>query len=133
MAQQAHIRFKRFWPGISWFIVLMVLICTPGKNLPESKFLSEIFFDKIVHVGCFALLAWLFYYPIAKTGLPASVKRHYLIKICLSTIIWGLATELIQRYFIPGRSFDLKDWLADSVGAVLAFAVAKWWPVKAKS
>jgi VanZ family protein len=133
MTQQTHIPFKRFWPGIIWFVVLLVLICTPGNHLPSSKFLIEISFDKMVHVGAFALLAWLFYYPVAKTDWPAAVKRHYLIKICVSTIIWGLATELIQRYFIPNRSFDMADWLADSMGAVLAFAVVKWWPVRAKS
>lgn len=132
MTQQTHIPFKRFWPGIIWFVVLMVLICTPGNHLPSSKFLIEISFDKMVHVGVFAILAWLFYYPIAKTDWPKAVKHHYLIKICVSTIIWGLATELIQRYFIPNRSFDLADWLADSMGAVLAFAVVKWWPVRAK-
>ena len=133
MTQQTHIKFKRFWPAIIWFIILMVLICTPGNHLPKNKFLLEISFDKMVHVGSFALLAWLFYYPIAKTDWSSVVKRHYLIKICLATAIWGLATELIQRYFIPNRSFDLADLLADSIGAALAFATVKWWPLKAKS
>jgi hypothetical protein len=86
MAQRDNISFKRFWPGIIWFIVLMVLICTPGKHLPKSKFLAEIFFDKLVHVGCFALLVWLFYYPFAKSSLPITAKSNYLIKICLSAI-----------------------------------------------
>jgi len=35
--------------------------------------------------------------------------------------VWGLATEFIQKFFIPGRAFDLLDWLADSVGAVLVY------------
>jgi len=32
-----------------------------------------------------------------------------------------LAIEFIQKFFIPGRSFDLLDWAADSIGALLAF------------
>jgi VanZ family protein len=133
MYQQQNITVRSFLPGILWFIVLMVLICMPSKHLPQSKFFAEIFLDKLVHVGCFALLVWLFYYPFAKSSLPKVAKNNYLVKITLSTIIWGLATELIQRYFVPGRSFDLKDWLADAIGAGLALATVKWWPVKAKS
>jgi VanZ family protein len=133
MYQQQHITVRSFLPGIIWFIVLMVLICMPSKHLPQDKFFAGIFLDKLVHVGCFALLVWLFYYPFAKSSLPKAAKNNYLVKITLSAIMWGLATELIQRYFVPGRSFDLKDWLADAIGAALAFATVKWWPVKAKS
>lgn len=131
MFRQHYIAFRRFWPGIIWFIIVMVLICTPKKHLPESKFLAKIFFDKLVHIGCFALLVWFFYYPFAKSSLTPSVKYHYLIRLTLCAIVWGLTTEFIQRFFVPGRSFDLLDWLADSVGAVGAFAVVKWWKPKA--
>jgi VanZ family protein len=133
MYQQQKITVRNFLPGIIWFIVLMVLICMPSKHLPQNKFLAAIFLDKLVHVGCFALLVWLFYYPFAKSSLSKVAKNNYLVKITLCAIIWGLATELIQRYFVPGRSFDLKDWLADAIGAALAFATVKWWPVKPKS
>jgi VanZ family protein len=38
--------------------------------------------------------------------------------------IWGLATEFIQKYFVPGRSFDLLDFAADSTGAFLALGLS---------
>jgi VanZ family protein len=133
MEQRHPIPFRRFLPGIGWFCVVMVLICTPKQHLPQSKFLLDIAFDKMVHVVCFTLLVGLFYYPIAKSNLSQRAKWDYLIKLCLSAIVWGLATELIQRYFVPGRSFDLLDWLADSVGALLAVALEKWWPRRTKT
>lgn len=110
----------------------MVIICLPQKDLPQNKFLAIPFFDKIVHIGCFSLLVWLFYYPFAKSSLPQATKYNNLIKLALCAIVWGLATEFIQRFFVPGRSFDLFDWLADSIGAVLAFVTVKWWPRKSR-
>lgn len=105
---------------------------TPGSQLPKSNLFGIIYFDKLVHVGCFTLLVWLFYYPFAKSGQSQTAKNHYLIKLTLSAIVWGLLTELIQRYFVPGRSFDLMDFVADTIGAILALAIVKWVPVKAK-
>jgi VanZ family protein len=133
MHRPNNIVFWRFLPGIAWFCIVMVLICLPKEHLPKNKFLLEIAFDKMVHVGCFALLVWLFYYPIAKSGLPAAQKRHYRIKLAIAAVVWGLATELIQRYFVPGRSFDLLDWLADGTGALLAYATLAWWAKRAKT
>ena len=53
-------------------------------------------------------------------------KSNYLIKIAIATVIWGLTTEVIQKFFIPGRSFTLGDWLADSLGGVTALFYGIW-------
>jgi VanZ family protein len=42
----------------------------------------------------------------------------------MAVIVWGIFTEIIQLY-VPGRSFDLLDWAADSLGALLALLLAK--------
>jgi VanZ family protein len=46
---------------------------------------------------------------------------QYFIKIAIATSIWGLTTECIQKYFVPGRFFDMMDWASDSLGALIAF------------
>jgi VanZ family protein len=52
-------------------------------------------------------------------------KIRIFVQIAIATCVWGLLTELIQRYFIVNRTFDLMDWLADSVGVTVAFFVSK--------
>jgi len=112
---------KKFIPGIAWFFLVLVLICLPGSDLPTvDDWLSKIYFDKWVHVGLFAVLAFLFMLPFSRSGLPSREKWQFLIRIAMATIIWGLTTELIQKYFVPGRSFDLFDWAADSFGSLTA-------------
>lgn len=117
---------KKFIPGIAWFFLVLILICIPGYDFPKvDSWLIEINFDKFVHVGLFAVLAYLFMYPFAKSSLLPKEKWHYLIKIAVATAVWGLATELIQKFFIPGRSFNLTDWAADAFGAVIALLYCK--------
>ena len=116
-----RIAFKKFIPGIAWFFILLVLICLPASEIPTVSWLNKIYFDKWVHVGVFALLALLFCWPFYNSSFNEKERLQYFIKIAIATCIWGLATELIQKYFVPGRSFDLLDWTADSLGALIAY------------
>ena len=120
-------RGKLFIPGIAWFLLASVLLFLPGSKLPSvDDWLNRIYFDKWVHTGLFCVLAFLFMYPFFKTSLPAREKWQYFIRIAIATSIWGLTSEFIQKYYIPGRSFDLFDWAADSLGALIALLVAKF-------
>ena len=114
---------KRFIPGIAWFFLVLVLICLPGSDIPPvENWLNYIYFDKWVHIGLFSVLTFLFIYPLRKLDLTLAVKKNTAIKIALAAWIWALATEFIQKYFIPDRSFDMYDWAADSFGILVAFA-----------
>jgi hypothetical protein len=115
----------KFLPGIAWFLFVLVLICLPGENIPEAGWLDNIDFDKMVHAALFGGIVFLFCRPFRKATLERGEKIHLFIKITLATCIWGIITEFIQKFFIPGRQFDLFDWTADSLGAIIAFFVSK--------
>ena len=46
--------------------------------------------------------------------------------------LYGIAMEFVQKYFIPLRSFDLMDILADGVGCIAGyfFSMKKFYPDK---
>lgn len=113
--------FKKFIPGIAWFFVVLVLMCFPGKEIPNVSWLEGINLDKVLHITVFGLLTVLFCWPFHKSSFNKKERLQYFIRIAIATSIWGLTTELIQRYLIPGRYFDVLDWIADSIGALLAF------------
>ena len=118
---------SKFYPGIAWFFLVLIAISIPGYDLPKvDQWLIEINFDKLILVGLFAVLAYLFMLPIIRSSLSKKEKSNYLIKIAIATVIWGLTTEVIQKFFIPGRSFTLGDWLADSLGGVTALFYGIW-------
>ncbi|MEO5647095.1 MAG: VanZ family protein [Chitinophagaceae bacterium] len=119
---------KKFWisiiPGIAWFFILLYLMCLPGQELPNNDWLDKIHFDKIAHFCSFALLTFLLFYPFLKPGFPKINPRHALSWIVWLMISWGIITEIVQYLFVPNRSFDLWDWVFDSLGIFVARAFA---------
>lgn len=119
-----RIGVKKFIPGIAWFFLSLIAISIPGYDLPKvGSWFEQISFDKLIHTGLFGMLSVLFMYPVAKSALHRNDKINWYIKVALATIIWGFTTEVIQKYLIPGRSFDMVDCLADALGGVGAFII----------
>jgi VanZ family protein len=117
--------FIKFIPGIAWFFVVLVLICLPNDEIPKIGWLTNINFDKVIHIGIFGMLTVLFCWPFYNSSFPGKQRLQYFIKIAIATAVWGLTTEFIQKFFVPGRSFDMFDWAADSLGALIAFWFCK--------
>ncbi len=75
-------------------------------------------FDKVAHLAVFGLLATL---VVRAPGL-----RHAWVAV-VAVSLFGAADELRQS-LTPGRFMEFGDWVADSVGALLAVAVYRFWP-----
>jgi VanZ family protein len=109
-----------FAAGIAWFVFITVLLMIPSK-FPEIIEFDLIGTDKLVHLTFFFLLVYLLEKPILKlTDLPV---QKWLFYISLFGIFYGIAVEYIQKYFIPNRSFDVGDIIADAVGSIAAYIV----------
>lgn len=116
---------KKFIPGIAWFFIVLILMCLPGNDLPPTDWLHIKFLDKWLHMAVFGFLVFLFCWPFYKSVFSETQRKYYFIKIALAVSLWGLTLEFVQKYFIPGRSFDLFDWAADSVGALITFFICR--------
>lgn len=79
-------------------------------------------FDKFVHLGLYAVEAFLLFGAIAWPGRAAfSLLR--VLAVTGMMAVWGAADELHQHW-IPGRSMDGDDVAADVSGAGLGALVA---------
>jgi len=119
------VALKKFIPGIAWFLLVLVLICLPGDDIPQIEELDFVNFDKLVHAGLFGGIVFFFAMAYNKAALTQKQKVAIFFKLTIATVIWGITTELIQKYLVVGRQFDLLDWLADSIGAVVSFFVSR--------
>ena len=114
-------KLYRFIPAIGWFMLSLFLLCLPGSTIPKYPWLAHIQADKLIHFVLFFVLCFLFCLPY-KLSLQTSVerkKRFLVILICC--IIYGTAMEFVQKYWIPNRSFEAGDIIADSLGAFVAY------------
>lgn len=95
-----------------WFILLF-LTSIPGNSVP-SVGLS----DKYEHfLGYFGLAFLLNLVLLVQDKFPL-MKKYSSIFTFLFGVVYGLLDELHQL-FIPGRSCDMMDWLADGIGVTL--------------
>ncbi len=70
--------------------------------------------DKLYHASNFGVLAALLYLATGRVWLAASLASLY-----------GVLDEVHQA-FVPGRSSDAGDWLADTTGALIAVLLFAW-------
>ncbi len=113
--------FPRFIPAIAWFLLSLVLLCLPGSSIPKYPWLVGIYADKWVHIAMFAILYYLWSYPFAKSSLTEKRKKTWFLLILASSISYGIMMEFVQKYWIPNRSFEIWDILADGLGSLLGY------------
>ena len=115
----------KFVPAVIWFIIVLVLICLPKTDLPQvDAWIYSIYPDKWVHAIMFGVMGWLFILPFHKSDWDKKRKSRLFILITCLVSVWGFITECIQL-FVPGREFDLLDWGADTLGAVIVLLLIR--------
>lgn len=102
--------------AISWLIISIILLTLPGSAIPKEDWLGKIWIDKWVHIGMFALMVFLWCRVILKKYLLNEKLKIFFFLIAEVCLAYGIGMEFIQKYFIPNRSFDVGDIIADAVG-----------------
>lgn len=109
----------KFFP-LAWTLFTIILLCLPGSMVPGTGIFGFKHLDKIVHIILFGLnvLFWGWHY-VESNRPPARLRKIFFLAV-LFTIGLGIALEFVQMYFIPNRSFDGWDIVADIAGSVIA-------------
>jgi VanZ family protein len=105
----------QYYLALVWLFLIYFISSHPSIADINSPFTH---FDKLVHMGVYGILYLLLYWNL--TYAPKSLwGRHPVFFSLLLTILYGLSDEIHQIY-IPMRTADFADFLADSAGAGLA-------------
>ncbi len=83
--------------------------------------------DKTAHLWAYAGLAVLAVRALGG-GLPCRVAMRVALIAFAIAAVYGISDELHQR-FVPGRSADLFDWVADASGAVVGVGACWLWGI----
>jgi VanZ family protein len=106
-------------PAIAWLITCTILLTLPASAFPSDNWYTKIpMWDKWIHIGLFSILSFLFCWGIFKVGMPGHNLKKNFIQTAICCLLYGILMELVQRYFIPNRSFDNGDIIADGVGSM---------------
>ena len=50
--------------------------------------------------------------------------KNIFLFIAVLSLIYGIGMEIVQKYFIPFRSFDAADIIADGIGCMLGYFIS---------
>lgn len=139
MAQFLKKYFSSLYSPLLWTIFVGTLCCLPGSMLPNEKHFVIPEFDKIVHITFFGgfVFFWNLYYAgrasraagrMSETG---RLLRIFFFWYVLGNV-YGIGIEYIQKYWIPGRDYDLADMIADMIGAGLAYGISNMWLIRVR-
>jgi VanZ family protein len=109
----------RFWKlAAAWALLIFVLSSIPGAAFPPSKLFS---YDKLAHATVYGVLG-----AFCFLALPRTWSKRASVLVLISgamTTMYGFTDEFHQL-FVPGRSADLRDVLADGVGGFVGALAA---------
>ncbi|MCI4442839.1 MAG: VanZ family protein [Lentimicrobium sp.] len=110
-----------FWTALTWSGIILVSCLIKSDEIPQIG-MDIPNLDKVVHAFMhfvFTLL-WFFYFK-KKIG---NLKNYKLLLISLVlSFFFGIAIELMQRFFTVTRNADVYDVFANLSGATLAVMV----------
>jgi len=98
-----------------WTLLIFIGCLTPGKELPH---VDIAFIDKWTHFVLFGVFSflWLCAYP--------NISKRLLFVLLFVSVGLGAFVELLQGFFTSlGRSAELMDAVADSIGALLGIII----------
>jgi len=107
-------KFLIYWfPIILYCLLIFIQSSYPSiKNAPELPYL-----DKVLHFVAYALLGILFLRAFKTSRIKNNVNLMLILSVLLS-FLYGISDE-IHQYFVPYRSAELMDVLADMLGAII--------------
>ena len=108
-------------PLIIYWIILFIGTSIPSDNFSDILEVSDKLKHFLAYLGLAFLLSLNFYFQEKWEGVSKYFLKYTFIVISL----YGLIDE-IHQIFVPNRSAEFYDWLADLLGGVIGLFIANF-------
>lgn len=105
---------KLLLAAICYSVIITIALLSPTNDIQKVSIENA---DKVVHFGIHFLmvLLWLCYFYFRNFK---QISISLIVKTLITIFIYGIIIELLQIYFDSGRSGELLDVLANSLGLI---------------
>ncbi len=124
--------FKYYRNALIWAFLILVLCTMPVKGIVTFKLIDLISFDKLAHMGLFAIQFWFLAIAHLKQYVFSYKRSAVGIRAFIITVLYGGFIELLQGYVLSGRTMDIMDMLANIIGAIAGWLVFFYFKQRAK-
>ena len=109
--------FLRYqFPAIGWALLIFIGSSIPAKYIPTHKIFT---YDKLIHLTLFLIFGVLVYRAVRPTR-EGELFRWVRVFFSISVVILYGVLDEIHQGSVPGRTLDIWDAAADSLGGILA-------------
>ena len=116
---RGYIRTGFLLAALSWASLIFYLSSQPSIETP-ALFPEQ---DKLFHLIAFGILGFLTMGALQASHEGYPTRQAWLV--ALAVMLYGILDEFHQ-YFVPGRSADVYDVLADAIGGLLGGWAMYW-------
>lgn len=107
---------------ISYLLLIFIASSIPGEEIPKIGFE---FSDKLIHAVVYLILFILFFYSLKYQTKSVKLRNNAIMFAGIFSALYGVTDEIHQK-FVPMRSCELSDWIADVTGVVIGFVLVKF-------
>lgn len=119
--------FRRWGPCIAWGALILTATSLPGALFTGAPIIPGA--DKVVHATMYGVFAFLLGRAFAQPHRAAHIAGApgHVALVLIGVALFAAADEWHQQ-FVPGRSTELADWLADMAGAAAGVTLSRTAP-----
>ena len=107
---------------IAYLALIFIASSIPGEEIPKMGFE---FSDKLIHAIVYLILFLLFFYSLKYQSKSVKLRNNALTFAGLFSALYGITDE-IHQMFVPMRSCEIEDWLADVTGILIGMLIIRF-------
>jgi VanZ family protein len=107
---------------ISYLLLIFIASSIPGEEIPKIGFE---FSDKLIHAVVYLILFILFFYSLKYQTKSVKLRNNAIMFAGIFSALYGVTDEIHQK-FVPMRSCEFSDWVADVTGVILGIFLVKF-------
>ncbi len=113
--------FRKYTLTLCWFLIMCYMLFSSSDTVPRGGIFKIPNVDKVIHFGMFGIWINAFYFDRFRKSIQKPI-----ITFLLSTIAFGILSEIIQYIFIDSRDGSVFDFLFDLGGIFCGWLFARF-------
>ena len=115
------LRYQKF--ALLWTAVVALAMLLPIPSLAQNYITpAQHLLDKLVHIFLYGTMAFLWAYGFYRQRVYNALRVRAFRLAAAITIIYSLVLEIAQQW-VPARSFEWTDLVANIFGTVFAYLI----------
>jgi len=114
-------QLKLWLPPIGYALLIFALSSIKSASFPTVGFKLA---DKFIHLGEYGLFAFILTRFLVQLGW----KNPYIWAVLIASF-YGITDE-IHQFYVPGRTMEVYDWMADTLGGLAGSQLYRMWAKK---